>query len=47
MAIKKIQKLKDFNFDEYTSFIRTPIDPQDILNILCGPNSGASWKKRD
>ncbi|KAH0463656.1 hypothetical protein IEQ34_008238 [Dendrobium chrysotoxum] len=47
LAINKIYRLRDIEFDEYNAFINTLINPEEILNILRGPNSEAQWKKKE
>ncbi|KAH0468256.1 hypothetical protein IEQ34_003289 [Dendrobium chrysotoxum] len=42
MTIIKVYKLRELDFDEYTYFIRNPIDLEDILSIFCGPDSAVS-----
>ncbi|KAH0465263.1 hypothetical protein IEQ34_005366 [Dendrobium chrysotoxum] len=34
-------------FDEYFPFGHAPFDPQEIFDLLCGPNSGAKWRTRE
>ncbi|KAH0449857.1 hypothetical protein IEQ34_020549 [Dendrobium chrysotoxum] len=33
------------SINNYSAFFNTPINPDDILNVLCGPESTTSWKK--
>ncbi|KAH0450604.1 hypothetical protein IEQ34_021296 [Dendrobium chrysotoxum] len=39
VTINNLYKHKNFKFDEYPSFCWTPIDLEDILRVLCGPNT--------
>ncbi|KAH0452016.1 hypothetical protein IEQ34_019315 [Dendrobium chrysotoxum] len=42
VAVNMVYGLKDFEFEEYNTFINTLIYSDDILNVLYGPNNGAS-----